>query len=128
MDLQSQPPPGPTPPEGFSDKERLWATFAHLSGLAGSVIPLGNVIAPLILWFWQKENSVFVGDQAREALNFQLTVTLAATASVLLMYVLIGFLLLLVVGLYAFVITVIAAVKANRGKYYRYPLTFRFVS
>lgn len=127
MDLQKRPPPGETPPQGFSDEERLWATLAHLSGLVGWVIPLGNILAPLIIWLWQKDRSAFVGDQSREALNFQLTVTLAAAASVLLMAVAIGFLLMIVVGVYALVVMVIAAVRANRGVYYRYPLSFRFV-
>ena len=116
------------PPENLSEEERLWATFAHLSGLLGWIIPMGNVVAPLIIWLWQKEKSLFVATQAKEALNFQITVTIAATASVMLMYVLIGFLLIGIVGLYALVIMIIAAVKANRGRPYRYPLSFRFIS
>lgn len=127
MDLRTPPEPGETPPGGFSNEERLWATLAHLSGLAGWVIPLGNVVAPLLIWLWQREKSVLVEDQAKEALNFQLTVTLAATASFVLMYVLIGFLLIVIVGLFALVMMVIAAIKANRARFYRYPLTFRFV-
>lgn len=128
MALQDRPPAGATPPQGFSEEERLWATLAHLSGLAGWVIPLGNVVAPLLLWLWQKDQSVFVGDQAKEALNFQLTVTIAATASALLMVVLIGFLLLALVGVYALVVMIIAAIKARQGIYYRYPMSFRFIS
>lgn len=127
MDFRSPPPVGETPPQGFSDGERLWATLAHLSGLLGWIIPIGNIIAPLVVWFWQKDKSAFVSDQAKEALNFQITVTLAAAASSLLMFVLIGFLLLGLVGLFALVVMVIAAVKAYRGQYYRYPLSFRFV-
>jgi uncharacterized Tic20 family protein len=127
MDLLTPPPPGEPPPQGFSGEERLWATFAHLAGALGWIVPLGNIIAPLVLWLWQKDKSAFVGDQAKEALNFQITVTLAVTASVMLMYVLIGFLLIAVVSLFALVMMVIAAVKANRGQYFRYPLTFRFV-
>lgn len=118
---------GFTPQADLTDEERLWATFSHLSGLLGWVFPLGNLIAPAALLWWHKDQSRFVSDQAKEALNFQLTLTLAVMASVMLMYVLIGFLLMGLVIFYGFVMLVIAAVKANKGTYYRYPLTFRFI-
>ena len=126
-DLGEPQEPGRPSQQSLTDEERLWATFSHLSGLLGWVFPLGNLVAPAGIWWWHKEQSHFVADQAKEALNFQLTLTLAAMASVLLMYVLIGFLLIGIVAFYGFVMLVIAAVKANKGRYYRYPLTFRFI-
>jgi len=108
--------------------ERQWGLFAHLSALAGFVIPFGNLIGPLIIWQLKKDEMPFVDDQGKEALNFQITVTLALFVSVLLMVVVIGFLLLPIIGIGALILTVIAAIKANNGERYRYPFAIRLVT
>jgi len=124
------PPPGGSPPPGgggISPESRQWGMFAHLAALAGFVIPFGNLIGPLIIWQVKKDEMPFVNDQGKESLNFQITVTIAAIVCVVLMVVLIGALLLPLVGLAALVFVVIAAVKANQGEAYRYPVTLRLI-
>lgn len=101
--------------------------FAHLSALIGLIVPFGNVLGPLVIWLVQKDKMAFVDDQGKEALNFQITVFGAAVISAFLMLILIGFLLIFVVGLGALVLTIIAAIKANEGVAYRYPLTIRLI-
>lgn len=127
------PPPSPVsppPPSGNglpSSEQRQWAMFAHLSALIGLIVPFGNVLGPLVIWLVQKDKMAFVDDQGKEALNFQITVFGAAVISFFLMFILIGFLLIFVVGLGALVFTIIAAIKANEGVAYRYPLTIRLI-
>lgn len=111
-----------------SAEQRQWAFFAHLSALAGLVFPFGNIIGPLIIWQIKKEQMAFVADQAKEALNFQITVTIALLVSFVLFIVVIGLLLAPIIGIAALVLTIIAAVKANNGEQYRYPFTLRLVS
>jgi uncharacterized protein len=82
---------------------------------------------PLEVQRRQKDKMAFVDDQGKEALNFQITVFGAAVISFFLMFILIGFLLIFVVGLGALVLTIIAAIKANEGVAYRYPLTIRLI-
>ncbi len=106
---------------------RQWGMIAHLSALVGFIIPFGNIIGPLIVW-QVKKDMPFVEDQGKEALNFQITVTLAAIVCFILMFVFIGVLLLPVVGIAALVLTIIAGIKANGGEEYRYPLTLRLIS
>lgn len=119
---------GPSPASGgASSEERQWAMFAHLAALVGFIIPFGNLIGPLIVWQVKKNEMPFVDDQGKEALNFQLTVTLAVIVCLILLVVLIGALLLPIVGIAALVLTVIAAIKANGGEAYRYPLTLRLI-
>ena len=109
------------------DKDaRNWAMICHLSGLAGLVIPLGNVLAPLIVWAIKKDDDPFIDDQGKEALNFQLTMTVCMIVSAILIVILVGFLLLAVLGIYALFMVIIASIKANDGVYYRYPLTIQF--
>lgn len=106
-------------------EERQWGMFAHLAALAGFIIPFGNLIGPLVIWQMKKAEMPFVDDQGREALNFQITVTIALVVCAVLMVVLIGALLLPVVGIAALVLTIIAAMKANEGTRYRYPFAWR---
>lgn len=112
---------------GISAEERQWAMFAHLAALAGFIIPLGNIIGPLVVWLIKRDTMPFVADQGKEALNFQITVTIAAVISMILIVVLIGFALIFLVGLAALILTIIAAVKANEGVSYRYPFTLRLI-
>jgi hypothetical protein len=112
----------------LNQDDKTWGMLAHLSGLAGYLIPFGNVIAPLVIWLAKRDTSPYVGDQAKEALNFQITVTLAFLVCIPLMFIIIGIPLAFAVGIGALVLLIIAAIKAYDGVGYRYPLTLRLVS
>lgn len=117
-------------PPGFPETwERNWAVCCHLGGFAGLVLPgLGHVVVPLVLWLVRRDRSAFVEHHGREALNFQLSITLYAIVATALMWVLIGFLLILAVLGVQFVFMVLASIAASQGERYRYPLTLRLVS
>jgi uncharacterized protein len=116
--------PGSAPTE----KERTWGMLAHLSALAGLVMPLlGIVIGPLVVWLARGDASPFVSAHAKEALNFNLSVLLGAVVCIVLMLVLIGFLLGTALFIVWLVLTLIAAIKASEGESYRYPFSVRFV-
>src|SRR5262245_30896232 len=109
--------------------ERNWAMLSHLLALVGYfLVPFGNVIAPLIIYLMKKDESPFVADQARESLNFQISVCIYELISLVLILVLIGLLLFVVVGVAGAILTIIASVKAANGEAYRYPLTLRLIS
>lgn len=111
----------------YGKEERMWAMIAHLSALIGFLIPLGNVLGPLIVWLIKKDTSPFVDTHGKEALNFGITITIYAAVSYLLLIIFIGALLLIALFLFWVVFLIMAAVKANEGSEFRYPLTFRFV-
>lgn len=125
--LPQIPPPQPAAPLSPQD-ERTWAMLAHLLALTGTVIPLANIIAPLVIWQIYKDRSAYVTYHAKESLNFQITVAIAATISLILIFVLIGIVLIWVVGLAALILTIIAGIRANNGENYRYPFTLRLIS
>ncbi len=109
------------------DKDaRNWAMICHLSGLVGFVMPFGNVLGPLIVWAIKKDDHPFINDQGKEALNYQLTMTLCLIVSAILILVVIGILLISVLCIYILFMIIIASINANDGVYYRYPLTIRF--
>jgi len=108
--------------------ERMWGMLCHLSALAGLVLPVaGNIVGPLLVYLIKKEEYSFVEDQGKESLNFQITVTILLFVSSILIVIGIGILLLAVIGIGALVFTIIAAVRANEGEFYRYPWSIRFL-
>ena len=116
--------------EELSKDARKWAMFCHLAGLAG-LIPIapafGSVIAPLIIWQIKKDEFEFVDEQGKEALNFQISILIYALVAGLLCFACIGFFLLPAVYIFDLIFLLIAAVKANNGQRYRYPLSIRFI-
>jgi hypothetical protein len=108
------------------DDERLWATLAHLSAFLGFVgIP---VIGPLVIFLIFGNRSQYVRHHSAEALNFNITMLGAAIVSGLLILVVIGLILLPIIALTWFILTIVATIAANRGEWYRYPLTIRLVN
>jgi uncharacterized Tic20 family protein len=123
--------PNSTPASGAvpTENERTWGMLAHLSALVGLVIPLiGNVLGPLLVSIARSDQSAFVAAHAKEALNFNISVTLAAVLCALLMLVFIGILLGSALFIAWLVMTLIAAIKASEGGAYRYPFSLRLVS
>jgi uncharacterized Tic20 family protein len=116
--------PGTVPTEN----ERTWGMLAHLSALAGLVMPLvGIVLGPLVVWLARRDESEFVAAHAKEALNFNISVLLGALACMLLMLVFVGFLLGTALFVAWLVMMLIAAIKASEGQAYRYPFSLRLV-
>jgi len=108
--------------------EKMWAMLCHLSALAGFIIPFGNVIAPLVIWILKKDEFPHVDDQGKEALNFQISMTIYFIVGAILILVAIGIVILPILGIFWLIMIVIASIKANDGEKYRYPFTIRLVN
>jgi uncharacterized Tic20 family protein len=96
--------------------------LTHLGGAIFSFIPA------LVVWLLKKDESEYIGEQAREALNFQVTVIIAHVISWILMFILIGFFLMAAVWVANIVLCIMAAVAASKGEPYRYPFALRLIS
>ena len=101
--------------------------LCHVLALSGLVIPFGSIIGPLVMWLLKKDQYAFVNDQGKESLNFQITVLIAMAVAFVLVFVLIGFILLPLIGIAALVMVIMASVAASNGKSYRYPFTLRLI-
>ncbi len=111
-----------------TENERTWGMLAHLSALVGVVLPvIGCILGPLVVWLGRRDQSAFVDAQAKEALNFNISVVLGSIVCSLLMLVFIGFILIAALYIAWLVMTLIAAIKASEGVAYRYPYTLRLV-
>jgi len=99
----------------------MWAMLAHVGGI------LFVFVAPLVIWLVFKERGRFVEEQAKEALNFQITLIIGYIVGAILTIVLIGVIIVLLVWLAAIVFGILAAVAANKGEAYRYPFAIRLI-
>lgn len=149
------PPPGPDPtpyagqetygaghrPDDLvrpSKDSRNWAMFSHLSALVVGLIasasgfPALSFLGPLVIYLIKKDESAFVADQAREALNFNITVNIIMLVLFLLTFTIILAIitipLMIIIGLAALILTVVAGIKASNGERYRYPMTLRLIN
>lgn len=136
-DPVSVPPPPPSA-GGPPQEERQWAMFAHLSALAGGLLTSaiggwGFFLGPLVIWLMKKDSMPFVADQAKESLNFNITVSAIFLILLILTILSLGLgailtlPIMLVVGIGALVLIIMAAIKANDGVAYRYPFAIRLV-
>jgi len=126
----SAAPIPPIPPESptITPNEKFWAMICHLSGFALIISPLfGNIIAPLIIWLIKKNTSEYVNDQGREALNFQISMTIYLMIAAVLIFIFIGIPLVLGLLIFDIVMIVKAADQTGQGQRFRYPFTFRFI-
>jgi uncharacterized protein len=108
-------------------EERNWGMAAHLSTLSGLIIPFGNFLGPLVVWLVKKAESPFVDYHGKEALNFNITIFLAVIVSAILTIVLIGFVMLIVVGLAWLILSIVAGIAASKGEQYQYPYILRLI-
>jgi uncharacterized protein len=103
----------------------MLAMIAHIAGI------ITSFIAPLIIWIMKKEQPGFVEDQAKEALNFQITALIVYVGLTILsmipFFVCVTGPLTVVVFLAVLVLSIMAGVKANEGVRYRYPATLRLI-
>ncbi|PRY02685.1 DUF4870 domain-containing protein [Allonocardiopsis opalescens] len=104
-----------------SPDDRTWAMVAHIGG------GIFGFLVPLIAWLVKKDQSPFVADQAKEALNFQLTILIAYVVSMVLMIVVIGAFTYLIAWLASLGLGIMAGLAANRGEWHRYPFALRII-
>ncbi|MCC6661847.1 MAG: DUF4870 domain-containing protein [Phycisphaerales bacterium] len=113
--------------DGSADHgDRVYAMVMHLTLLAGHALMLVGPV--LVMWLIRRKESGFLDDHGKEALNFQITLLAYGVTAFALSFVWIGLLLYPVIYVLGIVGMVLAARAANRGEFFRYPATLRFVN
>lgn len=110
-----------------SSDERNFSMLCHLSALLGLVIPFGHIIGPLVFWLLKKDEYPEVDRQGKDALNFQLSLTIYAIVAGILVIILVGFVLLGAIFLFGLIMTIIASVKSSNGERFEYPLSLKLI-
>ncbi|MHB8249120.1 DUF4870 domain-containing protein [Acidithiobacillus sulfuriphilus] len=107
-----------------SSEDRNIAVLTHLGGIFFGFIP------SLIVWLIKKDssNAAWLSAQAREALNFQITMFLGYVIAWALTILLIGYLFFAFVAIINFIFCVLVAVKVSQGSDYRYPFSLHLIN
>ena len=120
-DPPQAPSPSPESPAQPGSDDRTLALLAHLLGIFASFV------GALIIWLIKKDDSPFVDAHGKSALNFQFTLLIAWVVTFILIFLIIGLLLIPVLFVVGLVFPILAAIKANNGEYYTYPLSISFL-
>ena len=118
------PPAEVAPSEG----DRTYSMLIHLSGFLSYAIGPFALIVTLVLWLARKDDSAFINDHGREAMNYNISIWLYAAIICLLVLVTIGLCFIPALVIFDIIVVILAAVRASSGAYYRYPVTIRFIS
>ena len=122
--MTETPPPAaaaPQPAAPLSEAEdRQWASFAHLGGILG-------FLPSLIIWLVFKDRGAFTNTEAKEALNFQITIVAAYIVGSILSVIIIGFLITAAAWVVAIIFSILGFLKAKDGVSYRYPFAIRLI-
>jgi uncharacterized Tic20 family protein len=114
------------------EQERFWAMCCHLLALSGILIPLGNILLPLAVWSWKRNQSEFVDYHGKTVVNFQLTLLIFMIGSVLVALFtgfdgLLSTSLFALLGLYTLIMVIIGAAKSRKGEYVEIALSTAFI-
>jgi uncharacterized protein len=107
---------------------RTWNILCHASALLGVFFHFpGHILGPLIVWLAKRDDSPEIDAHGKESLNFQISMLLYNAIAIVFCLVLIGFVLLPILWVLNAVFVIVASIQASDGKFYRYPMTIRFI-
>ena len=116
------------PPTSLQTTEqKQMGLWLHLSQLANVILFPVGIVVPIVLWQTQKDKIPALDAHGKMVVNWMISSVIYAIVSIPLMFVLIGFLTLLAVGIMGIVVPIIGAMKANNGELWDYPLTIKFL-
>ncbi len=101
--------------------------LCHLLAFSGIIVPFGTILGPLVMWLVKKDADPYVDQQGKESVNFQISMMIYTIASIILIFVFIGAILLPLLIIANIVLTIIGTVKASKGEPWQYPLTIRLI-
>jgi hypothetical protein len=127
--MDTTPPPitplPPATPPAFSARgnDKIWSMFCHLSVFLG----IGILLVPLVIYLAMKDESEYVAGNAREALNFHISLLIYGLCCIPLCLIFIGYPLVAILVLSMYILSIVATIKASDGGCYRYPLTLHLI-
>jgi uncharacterized Tic20 family protein len=129
--METAPPPLPVtgpPVTSSSSHVRTWNILCHASALLGVFFHFpGHILGPLIVWLAKRDDSPEIDAHGKESLNFQISMLIYNAIAAVFCLILVGFLFLGILWVLNAVFVIVASIKASDGKFYRYPMTIRFI-
>jgi uncharacterized Tic20 family protein len=111
----------------YTQSERDWAMFCHLSAFAGFFFPFGGILGPLICWISRKDESEWVDFNGKASMNFQLSLLLYTVLAIPLCFIVVGIPILIFIFILKIVCIIVASIRAAKGDVFKYPLSIPFI-
>jgi uncharacterized Tic20 family protein len=128
METASPLPSSPPLRTAVVTNVRSWAALIHASALLGLFLHFpGHLLPPLIIWLLKRGEAAELDAHGKEAVNFQLSMLLYNVIAAVFCLILIGFVALGILWILNTILVIVAAIQASDGKFYRYPMTIRFI-
>jgi uncharacterized Tic20 family protein len=125
--METSPPSPPVSVPAVTNV-RTWNILAHASALLGVFLHFpGHLLGPLIVWLAKRDDSPEIDAHGKESLNFQISMLIYNLVAAVFCLVLIGFFFLAILWVLNAIFVIIASIQASEGKFYRYPMTIRFI-
>jgi len=106
---------------------KQWGLFLHLSLLAGFLVPFGGLVVPIVIWQMKKQEIPGLDEHGCNAMNFIISMFIYGAICIPLVFLFIGIPLLIILGILGVVFPIIAALKANEGVCWKYPMAITFL-
>jgi uncharacterized Tic20 family protein len=113
--------------EAQEQRTRQWGLLLHLSVLAGFVVPIAGLVVPIVIWQLKKDSLPGIDTHGKNAVNWIISAIIYAVVGVILVFVIIGIPLLIALGVVGVIFPIVAAIKANNGEVWKYPLAITFL-
>ena len=107
--------------------EKTYLLMMHLSQFASVIVPGAGLILPIVMWLTNKDNSERIDEQGKYITNWMISLAIYAIISTILIFIGIGFILLIALGIISVVFPIIGAIKADKEELYKYPLSIEFI-
>ena len=99
----------------------------HLAQFAGLIVPIANIVLPIVMWTTNKDKSELIDQHGKHILNWMISSFIYFFVSFILMFVIIGVFTIFAVAICSIIFTIMGAIKANNGEVYKYPLSITFI-
>ena len=114
-------------PAAVDEQTRRWAFLLHLSVLAGFALPIAGLIFPIVIWQLKKPALPGIDVHGVNVINWIISLMIYTVVCVILVFAIIGIPLLIALGLVSVTFPIVAAIKANNGVVWKYPLSISFL-
>jgi uncharacterized Tic20 family protein len=110
----------------LTETEKNWSMLCHLSAFAGFFFPFGGIIGPLIFWLTKKDESTWINENGKAAMNFNMSILLYMILCIPLIIIIVGIPIVIFLVTFKVICIIIGSVKAAKGEVFRYPLAIPF--
>jgi uncharacterized Tic20 family protein len=110
----------------LTETEKNWSMLCHLSAFAGFFFPFGGIIGPLIFWLTKKDESTWINENGKAAMNFNMSILLYMILCIPLIIIIVGIPIVIFLVTFKIICIIIGSVKAAKGEVFRYPLAIPF--